>query len=95
MKSLIFTDNADIHVEYKVDLLNGNDGNITVMEIKGLDTVEEEALFKKFQRIETNLAAFKAFAEDNGLQLTVGDQKGIETLVELEVEEVEEGGEEG
>lgn len=87
MKSLIFTDNADIHVEYKADLLNGNDGNITVMEIKGLDTVEEEALFKKFQRIETNLAAFKAFAEDNGLQLTSGDQKGIETLVELKIEE--------
>lgn len=80
MKSLTFTDGANIRVEYVVDLLGSNTGNITVMEIKGLDTAEE-ALFQGFQKLPTNLTAFKKFATDNHLILTEGDQNAATTLI--------------
>lgn len=81
MKSLIFTDGADIRVEYVVDLLGANTGNMTVMEIKGLDTAEE-ALFQGFQKLPNTLAAFKKFATDNDLQLVEMDQDTATELVD-------------
>jgi len=80
MKSLIFTNGANIRVEYVVDQLGTNTGNITVMEIKGLDTAEE-ALFQGFQKLPTNLAAFKAFATANHMQLTEADQDASTSLI--------------
>jgi hypothetical protein len=80
MKSLIFTNGANIRVEYVVDLLGSNSGNLTVMEIKGLDTAEE-ALFKGFQKLPNNLAAFKAFATTNHLQLIERDQDTSSVVV--------------
>lgn len=80
MKSLIFTNGASVRVEYQVDLLGSNTGNLTVMGIKGLDTAEE-ALFQGFQKLPTNLAAFKAFATANHLQLLEGDQDASTSLV--------------
>lgn len=80
MKSLTFTDGANIRVEYQVDLLGANTGNLTVMGIKGLDTAEE-ALFQGFQKLPNTLAAFKAFATANHLQLLEGDQNTSTSLI--------------
>jgi hypothetical protein len=79
MKILRFTDGASINVDFVVDLLGNNTGNLTVMEIKGLDTAEE-ALMIGFKKIPSSLDAFKAFAVANNLLLTKHDQAGSATV---------------
>lgn len=75
MKNLTFSDGADISVTYKVDLI-GNAQTLTVMEVKGLDTVPEQKLFH-FQKLPSNLPAFKQFAIDHNLNLDVDDNREI------------------
>lgn len=79
MKSLIFTNNGDTRVEFVVDLINENAGNLTVMEVKGIDTVAEEALLSGFRQLPYTLEAFKKFAADNNLLLIKLDQDSSET----------------
>ena len=82
MQKLIFSDGASINVQYDVDLLGSNTGNLTVMNINGLDS-SEEGLFKGFKKLPSSLSAFKAFATTNGLKLEQTDQDHSVVLVAL------------
>ena len=74
MKSLIFT-GGSTNVEFKVDLLGGN--KLTIMEIKGLDTDAEKALFNQFKvGTSTELSTMKAFAVTKNLTLKNIDNHG-------------------
>lgn len=70
MKSLIFKNvNGNLNVEFKVDMLGSNEGNITVMDVVGLDDAEE-VLGINFPKQSTDFTTLKTFAEDNNLILT-------------------------
>lgn len=80
MKTLTFTDNDQVRVSYKTDLISETQQNFTVMEVFGLDTIEEKKQFL-FQQLPSNLPAFRKFAEDNELELVMDDNHSLETLV--------------
>lgn len=73
MKTLVLrnTDNS-LRVEYKVDLINADSDNFTVMEIVGLDEVEEK--FGLDLTLTTNsVTEIKALATTNNLILDLVD----------------------
>ena len=79
MKTLTFVGEG-IRVSFKTDLISETQQNFTVMEVSGLDTVEEKKQFL-FQQLPSNLPTFKQFAEDNNLELEVDDNREITYLV--------------
>lgn len=84
MKSLIFVDvNSTISVEYVTDLISPNAENFTVMETKGVDNAWEQSNLP-FQKLPNNLGAFKSFAEEHDLKLTLVDsQKTADDIITL------------
>lgn len=82
MTTLIYTNGAGtIRVEYVTDLLPGNTGKFTVMEIKGMnDAAEIEGL--DFKALDFDLATFEAFASANSLKLERVTQDSSETVVD-------------
>lgn len=85
MTTLLFQDTNDtIHVSYKTDLLAGNSGNFTVMQIDGLTNLDQGSLVGlNFRKLNYDLATFKKFATDNNLKLTQIDQKAATILVAI------------
>jgi hypothetical protein len=84
MQSLIFTDiNNTVRVEYVTDLISSTAENFTVMAIKGVRDVDRQKVGLNFQKLSSNLTAFKAFATANYLKLVKVDYKGAGTSVTL------------
>lgn len=78
MKSLIFKDeNGTVNVEFKTDLINASANNFTVMEIKGLTSLDQSAVGLNFNRLPYTIQAFVAFAQTNFLSLDLVDQQKV------------------
>lgn len=90
MKTLIFTNNSDVRVEFVVDLIGSNSDNLTVMEVRNLDTIKEESLFQGFQKLPYSLEEFKNFAKNNELSLIEETQDQVVTIVETTTTTTEE-----
>ncbi len=73
MKTLILRNASNsVRVEYKVDMINANSENFTIMEIVDLDAAEE-TLGLDFKQLPSSLQAFKEFATENHLILELID----------------------
>lgn len=84
--SLLLTDNDTINVTYKTDLeKNATVGNFTILDILDCNDTEKH-LGLDFKQIDTNLQAFKDFAEENSLALVRIDDDGKEILANHTVE---------
>lgn len=79
-----------MRVEFVVDLIGSNSDNLTVMEVRNLDTIKEESLFQGFQRLSYSLEDFKNFAKSNELNLIQETQDQVETIVETTTTTTEE-----
>jgi len=93
MKTFIFKNQSGIDVRYKVDIIGNQKGAFTVMEIQGLDTVEEQKLLL-FKQLNYNYPEFKKFAKDNNLTLLVEEPsvKNVENLEHFNVTFDADGG---
>lgn len=76
MKSLIFKNlNNTVNVEFITDLMTEGQNQFSVMSIRGLED-SERALGFNFQQLPYDVQAFKAFALQKGLELSVSDSNG-------------------
>lgn len=79
-----------IRVQYRTDLIHSSAQNFTVMQVTGLDEMElsnnilENKLAKEFKKLPYTLEAFKQFAEDNYLELSIQNSDGSESEVLVE-----------
>lgn len=81
MTILVFTNsNGQLNVQYKVDLINTNSDNLTVMEVVGLSDAEVVAGIN-FAQLNYTLTSFKQFATANNLILKKVDQESTSTLI--------------
>ena len=78
MTTLILTNNHGAKVYYKTDLLKGNSGRFTVMEILEMSDEEKGKGFD-FKCIESELQSFIEFAFNNNLKLERSDSDGVVT----------------
>lgn len=81
MTDLIFTDeDGSFKAIFRTDLLKGNDGIFTVMDIQGLEDAEK-ATGLDFSLEENDLGTFINYAQNNNLQLERNDGENSEILV--------------
>ena len=81
-ENLVFRAGGVIRVSYRTDLIHSSAQNFTVMQVSGLDELElsndilENKLAKDFKKLPYTLEAFKQFAEDNYMELSIQDSDG-------------------
>jgi len=81
MKTFVFFNTAGtLKVEYVTDLMGSNLGNFTVMDIRGLNDVEE-SLGLDFKQLATSYKAFKEFAQTKNFKLDLISSSGSITHV--------------
>lgn len=92
MKDLRFTGevgDTEVDVTYRVDLIGSDSENFTVHQVQlgdsfsPKDHADHDEIASEFKKLPYNLNAFKQFAEDNGLQLTIAQDTGenLEVLI--------------
>ena len=80
MKTLILKNESGIDVRYKADIIGNQKGAFTVMEITGLDRLDEMGLFA-FKQLPYDFASFEKFAIDNNLTFITEEPSGREVVV--------------
>ena len=92
MTALVFTNNYGVNVEYKTDLLKGNSGIFTIMQINDLTAPDngrfinnlpktEQAKGLDFKQVQSDLKSFEDFAEIHSLKLTRIDSDGEKIVI--------------
>lgn len=89
-ENLVFRSGGALSVKYRTDLIDANAENFTVHTITGLedlsvsDDILHKKLYSEFQKLPYSLQAFKQFAEDNYMELSISDSNGENSSVLVE-----------
>lgn len=85
MKTLAFSsEDNEVYVEYLVDAISPDAENLTIMEVRGVDTAYEKAALN-FKALPSTRKAFVDFAAANSLKLvSIDSSKAEEDVVVLQ-----------